>query len=235
MDAEDDLDVMVRQGDPDRWLASRFIADAAARADVIALYALNIELARIAEHVREPLMGEIRLTWWREAIEEIFAGAPPRRHPVVLGLAQAIARRTLPPAPFQAMIEARFADLDAEVFADLEAIERYLDAAAGAPMALACAVLGAADAAVVAPAARAWGLAGLARIRRLPDTLEGKVLRARVEEHLAAARAVSADLPVEAFPAVAYACLAKPYAAGRSVTELEKRLRLTAAVLAGRI
>ena len=60
MDATNDLDDQVRQGDPDRWLASRFIADRAARADVVALYALNIELARIAEAVREPLMGEIR-------------------------------------------------------------------------------------------------------------------------------------------------------------------------------
>ncbi len=226
---------MVRRGDPDRWLASRFVADAAARADVVALYALNIELARIAEQVREPLMGEIRLTWWREAIEEIFAGVPPRRHPVVAGLAQAIARRALPPAPFEAMVEARFADLETDPFADLDAIERYLDAAAGAPMALSCAVLGAADAPVVTPAARAWGLAGLARIRRLPNTVEGKVLQTRDAEHLADARATATGLPVSAFPAIAYACLAKPYAAGRVMSDLEKRLRLTAAVLRGRV
>jgi len=37
----DDIDALVRRVDPDRWLASRFIADAQARADVIALYAFN--------------------------------------------------------------------------------------------------------------------------------------------------------------------------------------------------
>jgi hypothetical protein len=42
-------------------------------------------------------------------------------------------------------------------------------------------------------------------------------------------------LPVAAFPALAYVCLAKPYAAGRSLSELEKRTRLLAAVLLGRI
>ena len=135
MDAPDDLDAAVGRGDPDRWLASRFIGDAAARADVIALYALNLELARIADAVREPLMGEIRLTWWREAIEEIFAGRPVRRHPVVEALAGAIQRRGLTAAPFEAMIEARFADIDAEPFADLDAIEAYLDATAGGVMA----------------------------------------------------------------------------------------------------
>lgn len=235
MDAPDDLDAAVKRGDPDRWLASRFIGDATARADVIALYALNLELARVADAVREPLMGEIRLTWWREALDEVFAGRSARRHPVVEALAAAIQRRGLAAAPFEAMIEARFADLAAEPFADLDAIEAYLDATAGGVMALAASVLGAGEAAAVTPAARAWGLAGLARIRRLPQSLEGQVLTKRVAEHLGAARASARDLPVAAFPALAYVCLAKPYAAGRTLSELEKRARLLAAVLRGRI
>ncbi|HEY3889926.1 MAG TPA: squalene/phytoene synthase family protein, partial [Caulobacteraceae bacterium] len=79
----DDLDGTIRQADPDRWLASRFVADPVARADLIALYAFNHELARATEVAHEPLMQEIRLTWWREALDEVFAGRPPRRHPVV--------------------------------------------------------------------------------------------------------------------------------------------------------
>ncbi len=235
MDAAANLDAMVRRADPDRWLASRFIADAAARADVLALYALNIELARIGEAVREPLMGEIRLTWWREAIDELFAHRPARRHPVVEALATAIRRRGLAAAPFEAMIEARFADLADEPFADLDAIERYLDGTAGALMGLAAATLGGGEAPAAAPAARAWGLAGMARLRRLPKTLEGQVLRARIDQRLAEARAAAQALPVSAFPALAYAGLARPYAAGRAPSELEKRLRLTFAVLTGRI
>lgn len=235
MDATDDLDDMVRRGDPDRWLASRFIADPHARADVVALYALNIELARIAEAVREPLMGEIRLTWWREAIEALFDGGPPRRHPVVEALALAIPRRNLAREPFEAMIDARFADLAHAPFADLDAIEAYLDGAAGALMTLAGAVLGAGSAPAVEPAARAWGLAGLARLRRLPGTQEGLVLRVRVDQYVAAARKAAASLPVPAFPALAYASLARPYAAGRTPSDLEKRLRLTFAVLTGQL
>jgi phytoene synthase len=235
MDPSDDLDATVRRADPDRWLASRFIADADARADVIALYAFNIELARIAEAVREPLMGEIRLTWWREAVGELFAGRPARRHPVVEALALAIPRRALHAAPFEAMIDARFADLETEPFADLDAIERYLDATAGTLMALTLTTLGAAKTTVSGPAGRAWGLAGLARLRRLPGSLEGQILRQRVDEHLAAARTAGAGAPVSAFPAIAYACLARPYAAGRTPSELEKRLRLTFAVLTGRV
>jgi phytoene synthase len=235
MDASDDLDATVRRADPDRWLASRFIADPAARADVIALYALNVELAHVAEVVREPLMGEIRLTWWREALEELFAGRAPRRHPVVEALALAIGRRGLAAAPFEAMVEARIADLDAAPFADDGALGAYLDGTAGALMALAVAALGGGDALAVRPAAQAWGLAGLARLGRLPEGLAGAALRRRVELDLAAVRRAVVALPVSAFPAIAYAALARPYAAGRAPSELEKRLRLTLAVLSGRI
>lgn len=108
----EDLDGAVRRHDPDRWLASRFIADPDDRADVIALYAFNHELARVAGAVSNPIMGEIRLTWWSEALDEIYAGKPVRRHPVTEALAAAIRRRGLPRDPFDAMIEARFPELD---------------------------------------------------------------------------------------------------------------------------
>jgi len=235
-----DLDEVVRRADSDRWLASRFITDPAARADVIALYAFNHELARIAESVREPLMGEIRLTWWREALDEIFAGATPRRHPVVDALALVIRRRNLARAPFEAMVEARFSDLEPDALADDAALEGYIDATAGALMALSVAVVAGAEAHAVRPAARAWGLAGLLRLRaagvaRLPEKWTEAAVRDAVGEALREARIGMKGLPVSAFPCVAYVALASPYARGRSLSELEKRVRLTAAVLTGRV
>ncbi len=133
----DDLDASVRRHDPDRWLASRFIGDAQARADVIALYAFNYEIARVAGAVSNPLMGEIRLTWWAEAIAEIYEGRAVRKHPVTLALAGAIARHNLPRDLFEAMIEARYPELDDEPVDP--------DASEGSLMALAAAVLGARD------------------------------------------------------------------------------------------
>jgi phytoene synthase len=240
MAQSDDLDAIVRRADPDRWLASRFIGDAEARADVIALYAFNHELARVAETVREPLMGEIRLTWWSEAIEEIFAGGPVRRHPVVEALAVAVGRRNLARAPLEAMVEARFTDLEPEPLADDAALDGYIDATAGALMALAVAATGGVEALSVRPAARAWGLAGLLRLRaagieRLPARWSAQAVKEAVVEALGVARRAAGALPVEAFPCVAYASLAGAYAAGRNPSELEKRLRLTGAVLTGRL
>jgi phytoene synthase len=236
----DDLDATVRRADPDRWLASRFVADPVARADLIALYAFNHELARATEAAREPLVQEIRLTWWREALDEVFAGRLPRRHPVVEALAATIRRRELPPAPFETMIEARMEAIDASV-ADEAAVYRHIDTTAGMLMGLAASALdGTASSAATQAAARAWGLAGLARLRRtgvdrLPKAWDQAEIRRRVRAAMAAARAAARDLPVAAFPAIAYATLANTYAAGRAPSELEKRLRLTTAVLTGRL
>jgi len=89
-----------------------------------------------------------------------------------------------------------------------------------------------ADPRAIRSAARAWGLAGLARLGRLPD--EWPPAEA-VDRALAAARRELAGLPVAAFPAAAYAALARPYVRRGSPSELGKRFRLTLAVARGRI
>jgi phytoene synthase len=184
---------------------------------------------------------EIRLTWWREALDEVFAGAAARRHPVVEAVAAAIRRRGFANTCFEAMIEARIEAIWTPILADEAATYRHLDASAGALMRLAAFVLDpAAPLAATEPAARAWGLAGLARLRRtgvdrLPKTWDEAEVRSRVRTAMAAGRAAARALSVAAFPAVAYATLADAYAAGRAPSELEKRLRLTAAVLTGRL
>ncbi len=237
-DAPESLDGMVRRADPDRWIASRFIGDAAARADVVVLYALNHELARVASSVREPLAGEIRLTWWREAFEEINAGKPARRHPVI----EAVAASAFAGEALEALPEARFPDLDVPPFDTHEAVLAYLDGTAGAVMALAAARLDPeARFQEVRGAARAFGLAGLWRAKqagarsRLPADWTAEDVRAYVRAELTAARAELRRLPVAAFPAVAYAVLSGPYARGHEPGGIAKRLRVMWAVMTGRV
>jgi len=118
----DDLDDLIRRVDPDRWLSSRFIGDPAKRADVIAVYAYDHELARAPKVASNPLLGEIRLTWWREALDEIYEGRHVRRHPTAQALAEAVKRHGLPRAPLEAMIDARYRELDATPFKPKEAL-----------------------------------------------------------------------------------------------------------------
>ena len=231
------LDDLVRRVDPDRWLASRFIADPSARADVIALVGFNYELARVAGGVSNALMGEIRITWWREAMEELAAGKAPRKHPNV----EALAASSIDPNALAAMAEARFADLDEGLLRDEAAVLAYVDATAGALAVLAARRLDpAADPHAVKGAARAWGLSGLWRLKqagrsRLPATWTQADVTRRVEAQLKAARGEVGELPVGAFPAVAVAALAGPYMKGREMGDLEKKARLTFAVATGRL
>ncbi len=236
MSDTDDLDAQVRRADPDRWLASRFIADAKARADVIALYAFNNELARAAEVASQPLIGEMRLAWWREALEEMFEGRKVRGHPVAAALARAIGRRGLSREDLDALVDGRLRDLDGWPLRPDE-VEGYLDATAGRLMSLAARVLAPeAEHHDLSNAALAWGLSGLSRLPgRLPLEWSTTDIVRRVDHALIDAGPQLRALPVAAFPAVAYATLSRAYARDGRLSELSRRLRLTAAVALGRI
>jgi phytoene synthase len=229
--AAEDLDSLVRRADPDRWLTSRFVADASARADVIALYAYDHELARARRAASTPLLAEIRLTWWREALDEIFAGRPVRRHPVAEGLAGAVRRRGLPRAPLEAMIDGQIEALGLAAL-DAPAAVAWADAVEGsATRAAALALDPSAPADATAPAGRAWGLALLRRAGLVSAETAAGPLRAALAEARAAARALSAA----AFPAVLPARLARFDLAGRSPGPLAARLALVLAAARGRL
>ena len=157
------LAASVRAADPDRYFSALF-APAPSRPLLIALYAFNAEVARIAETVREPMLGAIRLEWWRETVEQAAKGSP-RNHEVARGLAALFAAHKLEPALLEGIIAARGFDGSAECFADFAALEDYLDASGGALMRAAALILGG-DPGIVRPAALAYGLAGL--LRSLP-------------------------------------------------------------------
>lgn len=78
------FDQRLKRLDETRWLASRYALDGA-RTVLVALYCLNLELHR-ALGAAEPMLGKIRLQWWREALEEIAEGRTVRRHDLVLEL-----------------------------------------------------------------------------------------------------------------------------------------------------
>ncbi len=155
---------LVRSGDHDRFLSALFAAEKD-RENLFALYAFNLEIARIRGQVSEPLLGEIRLQWWREGIEAIYQNQTVRQHPVLLALEVAIRECSLPRQPFDAMMDAYGAALTATQPASVLELERHLDATSGALIRLAAAITGgdAASDAVLRHAALAWGMTGLLR------------------------------------------------------------------------
>ncbi len=116
-------EMLLRRDDPDRWLASLF-APAAERPYIHALCAFSLEIARVREIVSEPLLGEIRFQWWRDALE-----APDRAdvaaNPVAAALLDTAARFDLPKQALLELIDARLFDLYDDSMETVEQLEAY--------------------------------------------------------------------------------------------------------------
>lgn len=179
---------IVRAHDPDRYLCALF-AGAREREGLFAVLAFNHEVAKIREVVSETMLGQIRLQWWREAIDGILAGTP-RQHEVVLPLADAIRTFGLDRAPFDTILDARDADLEDSPFQSLEDLVTYARGTAGSLSHIALRILGVTDKTTVMAGegvAVAWSLTGLlratpflARVKRLMlplDLLEAHGVR----------------------------------------------------------
>lgn len=121
----------VRSGDYSRFLAIQ-LAPRDKRAALYALTAFHCEIAAIVDKVSEPMIGHIRLAWWREALAELLAGAPPRQHPVTLALAPVLANAPNLATDLNAMLDARGAALEDQAFADEPSWLAYLDGTVGA-------------------------------------------------------------------------------------------------------
>ncbi|MGB0411394.1 MAG: phytoene/squalene synthase family protein [Pikeienuella sp.] len=116
---------LAREGDPDRFHASLF-AHPDVREGMFAIIALNAELAKIAVTVSEPLLGEIRLQWWVEALDDLFQNGNRRPHEILEALPA-----NLSPDIARALIDARRFDIHDVPMADRAALDAYLSATGG--------------------------------------------------------------------------------------------------------
>ncbi len=120
---------MISNDDRDRYLISLFAPSGAQKA-LWALWAFNQEVAKIRENISEPMMGEIRLQWWVDAVDELAKG-DFREHPVCMALHEA----ALPIEIFSLFKEtmaARKLDIFDEGPADFAALALYADGVGGA-------------------------------------------------------------------------------------------------------
>lgn len=167
---------LVRADDRDHYLAALF-APAPLRHHLFALAAFNTELGRIADHVREPMLGEVRLQWWRDAIDGVAAGEAARS-PVANAFVTTVRQCGLPSDVLHALMDARAFDFYREPMATLAQLERYLDGTAVSLARLAVKILGGGAspemARAVAHAGRAYASAGLLR-SFAPNAARGRI------------------------------------------------------------
>jgi phytoene synthase len=236
-----------RAGDVDRYLAA-LLAPRKARGDLLALAAFVGELARIPALVSEPMMGEIRLQWWRDALDTLRAG-DVTGNPVADALGRAIVRHALPAELLQGLIEARGQDLLPGSSHEIDRVA-YIDATDGAAFKLAAHILNV-DPQEVGDLLFASGQA-YGRVRILRSTWrEGRgdaaPLQEEAREWLGKARVLINMAPRAILPAILPVALVEPYLtaleisnsdsapARTDISQLTRVWRLWRASVTGRI
>ncbi|MBR9842146.1 MAG: squalene/phytoene synthase family protein [Rhodobacteraceae bacterium] len=155
---------IVQKGDPERFMAT-MAARPEAREVLFPLYAFNVEVARAPWVTQEAMIGEMRLQWWRDALDEIREGRTVRRHEVVTPLAGWLDGDGA--EALDGLVEARRWDLYRDPFEDEAAFARHMDATAGSLLWVAARALGKADEAVVRDFGFAVGVANW--LRAIPE------------------------------------------------------------------
>ncbi len=183
---------LVERGDPERFAAA-MAAPVAARAVLFPLYAFNLEIARAPFAAREPMIAEMRVQWWADALDEAVEGRV-RKHEVAEPLAAVVAGGRVPVAVLHRLVEARRRDCQRAPFADMAALEAYLEDTGGGLMWATAAALGAG--AEAEPAVRALGAASAAAgfLRAVPGLRAQGLPGVPGEDHAGLARAGLARL-----------------------------------------
>jgi|GEM_PF-2387635 len=213
----EELDAELRAADRERW-AMVHLAAPDVRARLLTLYALNCELARAARAASEPLLTQIRLQWWAEALARGSHEAP-----LLAAVAEAWGSDAV-----------RLVPLAEGWMVEGTALEE-IDATASELMWQAAALLGADAGAEAAVRAQGRGAGSIARLRTAPPDVE--LARAALEAFETAA---AVALPGAVAPALwAGADARRVLVAGlagqpsHGISEFARRLALVRFAMAG--
>lgn len=165
--------------DGERALALSY-APVQARAGLAALLALDDTLAGLVRAHRDPLVAEMRLTWWFEALGALDERAPPAQ-PVLEALASDVLPAGVRGATLAASVDGWEALLDPAPL-DTGRLTAYAEGRGGVLFAAAARVLGAKAGDPVAAAGRGWALVDL--VGRLSDAAEVDAARAAADAAL---------------------------------------------------
>lgn len=143
---------------PDRALLFAALP-AAARPPMQALFALDARLAGIVRATREPIVGQMRLTWWHDALTKLDS-APAPAEPLLRDVQHQLLPAGVTGARLAGMIDGWEELIVSDPLA-ADTLLRHAEARGAGLFAAAGVVLGA-DSPLLAPAGRGWALADLA-------------------------------------------------------------------------
>ena len=211
---------LVAKADKDRFLSCLF-ATQDARPHLFALYAFNVEIARIRETASEPQIGLVRQQWWLDTLDGIYAGRTPD-HPVAQALVSAVAKGDLPKHALQNLVIAREFDLYDDPMPSLADLEGYLGETSSSLIQMAALILGKGAPEAAGLAGVAFGLAGVLRLKKsryLPRVMVQDIgekqtiaqLCAHASRRLEEAQVLQGTIPESAMPAFLPVSLTRLY------------------------
>lgn len=136
----DNLRSIAKSYEPDRYLAA-LLAPRSVRADLITLAAFLGELKKIADQVSDPMIGEIRVQWWRDTMEAAPLGALTG-HPVADAFTDVFRRHELPQNLLHDLLDASAHGLFSSSPTDQRAFDQELELTEGVAFKLAARILG---------------------------------------------------------------------------------------------
>ncbi|GFU50032.1 NADH dehydrogenase complex I, assembly factor 6 [Nephila pilipes] len=117
----------VRKYDYENYLCTLLLSEPVKSA-AIAIRAFNVEIAQVRDSVSTSSIGQMRMIFWKEALDKTFAGNPPE-HPITQELAKHINRVKLSKSWFQRLINSREIILNDKPFVSVKDLENYCDQA----------------------------------------------------------------------------------------------------------
>ncbi|KAF9649422.1 hypothetical protein BDM02DRAFT_3268747 [Thelephora ganbajun] len=111
---------LVLKRDYESFLTSKFFPNNS-QDGFFALKAFYIELATVQDHITQPIIGQMRMQFWKDAVKSIGKGTPPN-HPVALALYDTARRADLPAYHLKRIIDAREAELHSPTHMTLDSL-----------------------------------------------------------------------------------------------------------------
>lgn len=167
-----ELSERIRKYDNDRYLCSLFAEEKYIK-DLHTLYAFNLEISRIRELTNEPVIGMIRLQWWRDAIEEIYQGKP-RKHEVIDELKEIIKNKNVDKKMFLGIIDAREKDLDNFPINNISELHDYAQNTSSSLLFIASKILEEDANEIINLVGKIWAITGLLRSIKF-HAMQGRV------------------------------------------------------------
>ena len=114
---------VVRKTDHEHYLTN-LLLPSNLKTDAFAIRAFSSEIAGVRDSVSDPMLGRMRLQFWRDTVENIYGGKVPQ-HPIAIQLYKIVKQKNPSKQLLLNLIAAREQRINDVPFNSLEDVEKY--------------------------------------------------------------------------------------------------------------